>query len=101
MRAACVQVAKKYAGDMPIQGSLQSVAAASRLAIGPLAAEVCELRTSLDQLQRMLTSLPDHPQDSFKQVTMLSSATSACSAYVFAWTASRKCLPNINHHDCP
>lgn len=63
------QLAKKHADKMPIQESLRKVAAASRLALGPLQAEVADLRRSLTALQRILTAMPDQPGDTFKQVS--------------------------------
>ncbi|CAL8464050.1 g3585 [Coccomyxa elongata] len=62
------ELAKKHADKMPIQESLRKVAAASRLALGPLQAEVADLRRSLAALQRTLTAMPDQPGDTFKQV---------------------------------
>ncbi|BDA49172.1 probable disheveled-associated activator of morphogenesis 1 at N-terminal half [Coccomyxa sp. Obi] len=62
------ELAKKHTDKMPIQGSLRQVAAASRLALGPLQAEVADLRRSLAALQRTLTAMPDQPGDTFKQV---------------------------------
>ncbi len=53
---------------MPIQGSLRAVAAASRLALGPLQAEVADLLRSLAAVQRTLDAMPANDGDSFRQV---------------------------------
>ena len=63
-----MQLAKKHADKMPIQGSLSAVAAASRLALGPLQADVADLRRSLAALQRTLSAMPQDSTDSFRQV---------------------------------
>ena len=56
---------------MPIKGSLAAVAAASRLALGPLQAEVADLRRSLAAIQRTLSALPQDDTDSFRQVSWI------------------------------
>lgn len=66
-----VQLAKKHADKMPIKGSLSAVAAASRLALGPLQAEVADLRRSLAAIQRTLSALPQDDTDSFRQVSWI------------------------------
>jgi len=63
------QVAKKHASAMPVQGSLRAVAAASRLVLGPLQAEVADLRRSLNALRHTLDSMHVSNDDSFREVS--------------------------------
>lgn len=77
------QVAKKHANAMPVQGSLSAVAAASRLVLGPLQAEVADLRRSLNALRHTLDSMHVSNGDSFREVK---SYSTMCMCNIFQAT---------------
>lgn len=63
-----VQVAKKHSREMPIEGSLSTVATAAKVSVSAMQAELGDLGTSCAQLQRLLDSLSQAGADAFVEV---------------------------------
>ena len=63
-----LQVAKKHAEDMPLEGMLPGVAAAARVSVSAVQAELQDLGASCAQLRRLLDSLNASGADAFVEV---------------------------------
>ena len=63
-----LQVAKKHAEEMPLEGTLPGVAAAAKVSVSALQAELQDLSSSCAQLRRLLESLSASGADNFVEV---------------------------------
>ena len=63
-----LQVAKKHAEEMPLEGTLPGVAAAAKVSVSAAQAELQDLSASCAQLRRLLDSLSMSGADTFVEV---------------------------------
>ena len=91
-----LQVAKKHAGEMPLEGTLPGVAAAARVSVSAVQAELQDLGSSCDQLHRLLDSLSASGADAFVEVrhwTAWDSSLSDCHLKCFRSIPCSAALP--------
>ena len=63
-----LQVAKKHADKMPLEGTLPGVAAAAKVSVSAMQAELQDLSSSCGQLHCLLESLGASGADTFVEV---------------------------------
>ena len=63
-----LQVAKKHAEEMPLESTLPGVAAAAKVSVSAVQAELQDLGASCTQLRRLLDSLSASGADAFVEV---------------------------------